>query len=136
MHTMNIEFVRHIYTLDVSLKTYDKYTISNRSEIGESKLSNIVRIEPFYGFSNAYDIDNCLRLQKCGKWAKKKATGLRPHCCQHVFYGDHLSFNKQSLLIFQFSENKRILIIDYFNSFYPRYATWRTNLLNNHNYFL
>jgi hypothetical protein len=136
MRTFTPEFVRHIYTLDVSLKTYDKYTLSNRLEIGKTKLSDLIRLEPFKKKSNGYGFDTYLRAYNVTKWAEKPITGLRPHSIKNVSYGDHFLRGKKSFLICQLSEDGKTLIIDYFNSFYPRNAVWRTNLLNAHSYHL
>lgn len=133
--TFKPDFVRHIYLRSDVLNSYDKYTISNRLEIGKTKLSDLIRLEPFKGKSNATGINTYLRTTEGGKWAKKPITGLRPHKKKFVFYGDHL-VRKKSLLIIQYSEDRKTLIIDYFNSFYPLNPTLRTELLNNHDYFL
>jgi len=56
----------------------------------------------------------------------KFLTGLIPTGNKNQYYGDHLEFTKgkrkKSFIIFQFSENKRELIIYFFNHFtlYPK----------------
>jgi len=132
MFTGNADYVRHFYKVDSELKSYWVY-----SEIEELTTKNILtpilRIEKYNGKSNATDITDYLRLRTATSWSKSEmVTGLRGTGVPHLFYGNRRAGQEKSLLLFYFSNERRTLTIDVFNSFYPFNSTLLLDLLAKH----
>lgn len=129
----NAKFTRHIYKIEKALKSYSVYQLS-RSEFGECKLTSFLRIEEYRGFSNATGIKDYLRLRDTNNWATcEMVTGLRPTTKELVFYGNRAKGAK-SLLLFQFSPDRKTLIIDVFPAFYPNHKGILQKIVETHPY--
>lgn len=115
------DHIRHIYKVTNELKSY---TIYKLVEVKGNKnlLSETLRIEKYRGKSNAYNIDDYLRLRTTSNWATSEmVTGLRPTSKNGLFYGDRINkeTQKKSLLLFTFSVDIKTLFIDVYRGFYP-----------------
>lgn len=116
----NVDYIRHTYTIVKSLKTYDVYSLI-KVQNGTPQLTEMLRIEEFRNYSNATGIKDYLRLRTCSNWQRcEKVTGLRPTKRTGIFYGDRCKADhNKSLLLFTFNEDRSVLTVDYFRSFYP-----------------
>jgi hypothetical protein len=133
MFTGTPEHIRHFYEVENVLKSYTVYSLKNVSDSNRIKLTGLVRLEPFRGKSNTSGVRILLRGRERNRWAKNSLTGLRPTSMESVFYGDHLINGKKSLLLFRLEDNSRVLIIDYFNGFYPNHMGILNAMIQNHN---
>jgi hypothetical protein len=98
-------------------------------------LTEILRIEKFQGKSNSTIINDYLRLRTTTSWSKSELiTGLRTTIKNNLFYGDWRKVENQNpiktLLMFSFSEDKKILFIDVYRGFYPHYIEILQNIIN------
>ncbi|MFY7665314.1 hypothetical protein [Flavobacterium sp.] len=131
------EYIRHTYKLSNELKSYSVYQITAVDD-NKNLLTDVLRIEKFQGKSNATNIKDYLRLRTATNWQKcQMITGLRPTQRRVLFYGDRKKVNESNemdelkeLLIFVFSENREILIIDVYRGFYPYNKGILQNILN------
>lgn len=108
----------HSYKVSKELKTYSVYDLTN---CNHSILTDTIRIEDYRNKSNARGVSEYLRLRTTTNWSTcEMVTGLRP-TKQGVFYGNRLeqSKNKKSLLIFEFSEDRRYLNLYVYDGYYP-----------------
>jgi len=108
----------HSYKVSKELKTYSVYDLTNCIH---SILTDTIRIEDYRNKSKATNVSEYLRLRTTNNWSTcEQVTGLRP-TRQGVFYGDRLdrSNNKKSLLIFDFSEDRRYLNLYVYDGYYP-----------------
>lgn len=120
MNTGNVSHVRHIFKEFKALKVYAIYELTNVFN-GSNQLTETIRIEQFRGFSKGKGFDEYLRLRNTKNWAKcEQVTGLKYTKVNHIFYGDHKRNGVKSLIIFNFSGDRKILTIDYFTGFYPK----------------
>lgn len=142
-----IDYFRHIYKVDSVLRDYDIYLVKkvlrpkSRLEMRSPfPLPGRVRIEPYKGLSKSFGIQECLRGNDSKRWAKNYSdglyTGLRPIDKEHSFMGDFLKVdsNHKSLLLMQFSENREVLVIDYFRGFYPKNPAILQKLVSSHKF--
>ncbi len=123
-------YFRHTFKLAKELKSY---TIYELVEVTGNKnlLTELIRIEAYFGKSNATNIKEYLRLRDTSNWSKcEQVTGLRPTHKEGLFYGDRqrLGINK-SLLIFAFSKDRKTLVIDVYRGFYPNHKGILQNII-------
>jgi hypothetical protein len=128
------DFIRHLYKVK---KEFKSYTIYSLVEVTGNKnlLSETIRIETFRSKSNSRNIDDYLRLKTTSNWATSEmVTGLRPTSKNGLFYGDLINkeTQKKSLLLFTFSTDREILIIDVFRGFYPLNNGLLKNIIKTH----
>jgi hypothetical protein len=119
MFTGRADYFRHVYKVDSELKTYSVY-VEVKELTKKNLLTSILRIEKFNGKSNATGINEYLRLRTSTSWANsEKVTGLRKTGIPNLYEGNRMKEGKKSLILFYFSEDRKTLTIDVFNSFYP-----------------
>jgi len=115
------DYIRHTYKVTNELKSYTVYGI-DEVKGNKNLLTDILRIEPYQGKSNATNIDDYLRLRTTTNWStSEQVTGLRPTAKKGVFHGDRVNkeTGKRTLLVFTFSEDRKTLFIDVYRGFYP-----------------
>lgn len=128
--TGNVEIIRHSYKVERVKKVYTVYElIENQQKV---ELTNLIRIEKFRMFSNGSGFDDYLRLRNTNNWQKgEQVTGLFKTEFTGLFYGDRMHSGTKNLLIFQFLDNKEILIIDYYKGYCPKKGELNA-ILNNY----
>jgi hypothetical protein len=82
--------------------------------------TQLVRIEKYQGYSNAYNLGEYYRLRNATSWHNStQLTGLWRTETQNVFYGDTGKVNK-TLVMFKFSHNRDELNVYVFGrGYYP-----------------
>ena len=129
------QYIRHIFKVNNVLQTYSVYQID---EVTGTKnlLTDTIRIEKYFGKSNALNIDHYLRLRTTTNWTtSEKVTGLRPTIIKDLFHGNRLTVNPEgkqnkTLLLFIFSNDRQTLIIDVYRGFYPNHKGILQNIVN------
>ena len=129
------QYIRHTYKISNELKTYSVYQI-NEVTGTKNLLTDTIRIEKYFGKSNALNIDHYLRLRTTTNWTtSEKVTGLRPTIIKGLFHGNRLTVNPdgkqiKTLLLFIFSNDRQTLIIDVYRGFYPNHKGILQNIIN------
>jgi hypothetical protein len=119
METGNVTFIRHLYHENKALKVYTTYQLKY-VEDGTNQLTEVLRIEDYRGFSGGNGFNDYLRLRTTNNWkTSEQVTGLKFTKNENIFFGDRLQNGKKNLLLFQFTNNRKSLIIDYFPNYYP-----------------
>lgn len=87
----------------------------------ESFITELVKIERYQGYSNAYNLGLYFRIRNTSNWSKcKQVTGLFKTMRLNVFYGDHNSNGMKTLLLFKIDDIKEELAVyEYPNGYYP-----------------
>lgn len=126
--TFSPEFHRHIYDITDRGMNHKDYQLR---EVSKDKiLTDIIRIEKFWGLSNAKGISEYLRLYNASDWRTSEGvTGLRQSEVPRMFYGDRKIKDKRSLILMYFSEDDSQLCVDYYRSFYPKNPTQLKKLI-------
>lgn len=128
-----LNYVRHIYKVDSVRKSNACYKLDDFYN-GSKKLTDIVRIEKFRGYSASKRNDDYFRIKDNPLWKDcTMLTGLRKTLITNVFYGDSIKKGK-SLILFQLSDDRTTLIVDFFEGFYPTKPALRNSIIKNHNY--
>jgi hypothetical protein len=131
METGN-DYTRHLYHLKEALRVYSYYQLKY-VENGTNQLTELIRIEDYRGFSRGCGFDKYLRLRTSSNWKKgEQVTGLKFTKNDNIFFGDRIHNGVKNLILFQFSPDRKTLIIDYFKGFYPKNKEVLQNLLINH----
>jgi hypothetical protein len=96
------------------------YELTNTSQLTPF-VTELVRIEKFQGYSNAYNLAEYYRIRNTTNWhTSKQITGLWKTQIKEVFYGDTGRGSDRSLLMFKFSENRsRLNIFLFSQGYYP-----------------
>jgi hypothetical protein len=129
------QYIRHTYKVSNELKSYSVYQLAEVTD-NKNLLTDILRIEKFQCKSNSTNIDDYLRLRTSTSWSKSKlVTGLRPTIKDNLFYGDWRNLDNpklptKTLLMFSFSNDRQLLIIDVYRGFYPHYIEILQNIIN------
>lgn len=135
--TADNKFTRHLYQLEPNECKYSLYKLHFVLN-GNNTLTEIVKIEPDRKFNKATGFDNWLVLKNKKHWNKCKCkTGLRPLKKKNCFYGDLVKTQPnggicRSLVFAQFSNDKKIMVVDYFKGLDPANDALRFNLFQNH----
>ena len=128
------EYYRHVYKVERERKGYIVYELV---QADKELLTDLLRVEKYYGKSNATGIEDYLRLRTSTSWDKsEKVTGLRPTQIPGVYYGDRVQNGIKSLLLFQFSEDRTTLFLDVFPAFYPLVEGLRQRMIKEHDFAL
>jgi hypothetical protein len=87
----------------------------------ESFITELVKIERFQGYSNAYNLGLYFRIRNTTNWAKcRQVTGMFKTMRSNVFYGDNKANNSKSLLLFCIEEiTENLTVYEYPQGFYP-----------------
>lgn len=132
-------YIRHIYHIvDNRFKTYNLYKLSKVFN-GEKTLTDIIRIERKSQYNNGFY--DWIILKDHSNWNRcTKLTELWPTSIKGVFKGNKKIITKRtykpsSLIIAQFSQNQKKLIVDYFNKYYPRNLNLHKMIIQKHCYY-
>ena len=127
------DYIRHAFKVSKELKSYTVYKV-DAVESKTNLLTDLVRIEPYFGNSAATKINEYLRLRDTKNWTTcEQVTGLRPTNNLGIYYGDRITPNgKKSLLIFSFSKDRQTLFIDVYRSFYPEHNGILQSIIKNY----
>ena len=128
------DYIRHTYKVKNELKSYTVYELDE--VVGNKNLlTDIIRIEQFQRKSLTTRVDDYLRFRTTKNWSTSALiTGLRPTIKDSLFYGDWRKVENKNpiktLLMFSYSENKKILFIDVYRGFYPHYIEILQNIIS------
>lgn len=126
------DYTRHIYEVRKVLRVYTVYQLKHVQK-GANQLTELIRIEDYRGFSRGSGFNEYLRLRTSSSWAKsEKVTGLKFTKNENIFFGDRLHNGKKNLLLFQFTPDRKTLVIDYFPAFYPANKETIQELISSH----
>jgi hypothetical protein len=125
--TGNKSIIRHSYKVERVTKVYAVYELTGATLQTKSGnmpinpvLTKLIRIEDFRHYSRANGIDKYLRLRNTKNWQScEKVTGLYLTSSPGLFYGDRRFRGRNFFLVFQFSENREQLTIDYYLGYCP-----------------
>jgi hypothetical protein len=86
-----------------------------------SFITELVKIEKFQGYSNAYNLGLYFRIRNASSWAKStQITGLFKTTRKGAFYGNIKEGASKSLLLFKINpENHELTIYEYFKGYNP-----------------
>lgn len=105
----------------IKLNKQDTIYTGFESNPSESFITELVKIERFQGYSNAYNLGLYFRIRNNSNWSKcKQVTGLFKTMRMNVFYGDHKSNGLKTLLLFKIDDIKEELtVFEYPDGYYP-----------------
>jgi hypothetical protein len=91
----------------------------------QSFFTEVVKIERFQGYSNAYNLGLYFRVKNESSWSKsKQITGLWKTTTSNIFYGDYLSSIGKSLLMFKICpKNESLIVYQFPEGYYPTKPT-------------
>ena len=98
-------------------KHYDIVEVIN----GRNQLSNKLNISADRNCAKA-NPDYWVQIRKGNKWLTPRLTGLFKTPRFNTFYGD--TQRKRNLVIFEFSNDKRMLKVSYYPKFYTQDFSW------------
>ena len=128
--TGNVVLNSHVYEVEREKKVYTVYQLI--SVPNQKILTDLIRIENFRYFSNGKGFDKYLRLRNTKNWSQcEMVTGLFFTDHPNLFYGDRLHGGRRNLMIFQFSDDRNKLVIDYYAGYSPNKEAL-LNLLGNY----
>jgi hypothetical protein len=133
--TGNKSIIRHTYKVERVKKSYTVYELTGATLLSKSGnlpinpvLTSLIRIENFRHYSRGWGFNKYLRLKSTNNWqSSEKVTGLYFTSSPGLFYGDR-RLRGRNLLIFQFSENREQLTIDYYLGYCPYRRPEQTTL--------
>jgi hypothetical protein len=131
----NKSIIRHTYKVERVKKSYTVYELTGATLQTNSDslpinpvLPKLIRIENYRGCSRGRGFDKYLRLRTTNNWqSSEQVTGLYFTSSPGIFYGDR-RFRGRNFLIFQFSENREQLMIDYYLGYCPYRRPEQTTL--------
>ena len=97
----------------------------------DSFIPELVKIEKFQGYSNAFNLGLYFRIKNASSWAKsKQVTGLFKTRRKDAFYGDLKESSTKTLLIFLIDpQGHELTVYDYPRGYNPSRAVI-DNLIN------
>ena len=124
--TGNESIIRHTYKIERVKKVYEVYELVNAILLTKSGntiinpvLTEFIRIEDFRNCSKGHGFNKYCRLRDTSNWNNcEMVTGLYFTSFPGLFYGDRRNRGR-NLLIFQFSNDRKQLIIDYYLGYCP-----------------
>lgn len=129
--TGNVALNSHVYEVEREKKVYKVYQLI--SVANQKILTDQIRIENFRHYSNGKGFDKYLRLRTTNNWTTcEQVTGLFYTDHPNLFYGDRLNGGRRNLLIFQFSDDRDKVVIDYYAGYSPNKEAL-LNLLGKYN---
>ena len=140
MQEIGKKYTRALFALSNDrFKTYKEYTLE-RVICGTSHIyTPQIRIEKNRGFNKSTNINCWLVIQDADNWNRcTRLTGLRPVKKMRAHFGDQKEAAKgkpKSLLILQFSDDYKNLVVDYFPNFYPYTPQIRATIFDAHDYY-
>ena len=138
----NLNFTRYIYGLTYACGTFNEFKLIHRtirySTIDPNRfdLSYRVAIEPFKGINTNTKGAKYYFAHWEGN-RMKDLTGLRSSFLENVFFGDLVFFDQDGnrnkvLLLFQILPIDEQLIVDVFDSYYPKNKKERNRIIDRH----
>lgn len=87
----------------------------------ESFITELVKIEKFQGFSNAYNVEHYFRIKDQSSWSKsRQITGLWKTTRKGTFYGDFKESACKTLLTFIIDpESHKLRVYEFPKGYYP-----------------
>ena len=140
METNGINYTRHIYNLVPGTEKPTEYHLIKNS-LQRALLPEEIRIEP----GNPENIRNrreTLCVNNCRSWEYgARVTDLLPTSLKNVFEGNlkNAAVEKsapESLIFFEFSKNRELLVIDLFKGFYTDNPFAFSLILESHQFLL
>jgi hypothetical protein len=106
----------------VKVNKCDSQYLINHELPDNSNLTERVKVEAFQGYSKAYNLAEYFRLRGETSWkGGKQITGLWKSNRENIYFGDYKKGNIKSLILFQFKENrKRLLVFVFPKGYYPQ----------------
>lgn len=95
----------------------------------EGIITELVKIERYQGYSNAFNLGLYFRIRNASSWAKsKQITGLWKTSTPGFYYGDIREDNKRkTLLLFSLKDqDKHLTVYQFPNLYYPSKSTIET----------
>ena len=133
-------YCRYIYELvPTKFTSYELYKLVELQ--GKTKhLTNFIKFEQNAKKNNGYRFDVWLRIEETENFNDHTLiTGLRSTNKSNVFTGNRRTMEKgkfkpQSLIIFQFLNEGKTVVVDFFNNYYINNPFLLRHLINNHAY--
>ena len=141
METNSIKYYRHIYQLDNETAWHTEYR-QVKNTVHPSILPEAIRIEVNRGYNESKNIDHWFCVYNCPDWKYgNRVTGLRKTYLPNIFEGNLIDPEVKtpqpgSLIFFEFSAKKEILVVDVFKNFYTQNPFAFRLLLEKHNFLL
>ncbi|MFT6945599.1 MAG: hypothetical protein ACJARP_000004 [Vicingaceae bacterium] len=106
----------------VKVNKCDSQYLINHELPDNSNLTERVKVEAFQGYSKAYNLAEYFRLRGETSWkGGKQITGLWKSDRENIYFGDYKKGNIKTLILFQFKENrKRLLVFVFPKGYYPQ----------------
>jgi hypothetical protein len=133
-------FTRHIYDIVEIDESNTMYFEINEVEFGDRKCPKSVCIEPDNEKHCGTGFDKWLRFINDADHTKTELiTGLRPTKLENVYEGNKAinQGNKKrpnNLILLQVLPDREIMVLDYFNNFYPKSLINREKTIERHIY--
>ena len=135
-------YTRHIYTLVEIDELKTMFFEITEVEFGKQKCPNSVCIEPDFKKHDGNGFSTWLRFINHNDHTKSELiTGLRPTNVENVFEGNK-AFQKgtkiipNNLILVQVLPDREIMVLDYFNNFYPKSNEHREKTIKRHIYYI
>jgi len=140
-------YSRHIYVLEDEKTSYRGYKLEKillQNVVDKSNaivLPVFIRIEVNRGYNNSQGCDDWLRIRNTETWENSTlVTGLRKTSATEIFEGNFARLENgryvpESLIIFQYANNYKNLVIDVFKEFYLHDAFKKRYLIRVHEYY-
>ena len=143
----NKNYSRHIYVLEDEKTSYRGYKLENiflQNVVDKSNaliLPEFIRIEDNRGYNSSQGCDKWLRIKDAEPWENATlVTGLRKTAVTRTFEGNFARLENgryipESLILFQFENEGKTLVIDIFKDFYIHDAFEKRHLIRTHEYY-
>jgi hypothetical protein len=96
----------------IKFNKHDTIYQANTDNPNDSFITELVKIEKFQGYSNAYNLGLYFRIRDASSWAKsKQVTGLFKTTRKGAFYGDFKEGKIKTLLIFKIDPESHELTV-------------------------
>ncbi len=140
-------YSRQIYVLEDEKTSYRGYKLENTflQNVDDFRNSLIlpvyIRVEVNRGYNESKGCDKWLKIKDSEDWETSTlVTGLRNTDATEIFEGNFARLENgryipESLILFQFENNFRNLVIDVFKDFYIHDAFEKRHLIRTHDYY-
>lgn len=144
MQEIGKEYTRALFTLtNDKFKSYWEFCLTDVL-CGSSEIyTSAIRIEKQRGYNSSKDIHYWLVIKDKDVWSHcTRLTGLRSIKKMRAYYGDQKEpfasgpkGKPKSLIVLQFAEDHKTLVVDYFPMFYPYSKEMRAKIFEAHKYY-
>jgi len=144
MQEIGNKYTRALFTLtNDKFKSYWEFELTTILSGSSDIYTSAIRVEKQRGFNSSKDIHYWLVIQDNDTWSRcTRLTGLRSIKKMRAYYGDQKEpFVKspkgkpKSLIILQFAQDNKSLVVDYFPMYYPYSNETRTKIFDTHKYY-